>query len=212
MKTTPFSALGLVLALAACNQGPVNSSVNTIKAPVVATTQLAYDLSYSGTRGLSEVQTNALREYLDLVHIRYGDHISIDDPNAAGASARRAAVADVVAKYGLFLDPVGPVSTGALPPGTMRVLITRTIASAPPECPDWRRESNPEYEASSMSNHGCAMVSNLAVMAADPNDLVVGKTYEGADGHTASKALGVFRERKPTGAGELKVGDIKPGK
>ena len=156
---------------------------------------------------IAEAQLRAFREYLGSIRIAYGDRISIDDPNPTGAAARRAAVNGVLAEYGLFLEPVGPVSTGTPTLGTMRVLITRTTASAPPECADWRRQSNPEYEASTMSNFGCAVVSNIAAMTADPNDLVVGKAYEGADGFTSAKATGVYRKKEPTGAGDLRRDD-----
>ncbi len=78
----------------------------------------------------------------------------------------------------------------------------------PPDCPDWRRKSNPELSASSMSNYGCATVSNLSLMIADPTDLLEGQTYTGADGHTTSKAINVYRESKPTGTGRLPKSDV----
>ena len=73
-------------------------------------------------------------------------------------------------------------------------------------------QSNPELEASTMSNYGCATVSNIAAMVADPNDLIGGQGYTGADGHTTSRAINVFRERKPTGTDPLPVADIKTTK
>lgn len=201
MRTLPFLAIAL---LAAC--GPVNRSVNSVKAPTIQSTQLAYDVRFAGYNGLAADQAAALEEWLGAVGVAYGDRISVDDPVAAGAQARRAAVAGIVAKFGLMVEDAAPVTT-ALPAGMARVVVTRTKVT-PPDCPDWERKSNPELAASTMSNYGCATVSNLSLMVADPNDLLAGQTYPGADGHTTSKAINVFRERKPTGTGRLPKSDI----
>ena len=147
---------------------------------------------------LSEAQARAFDEYLTAIRIAYGDRISIDDPVAVGAAERRAAIAGVVARHGLLVEETAPVSSTRLAPGVTRIVITRSRASIP-DCPDWSRPSNPELAASTMSNFGCATRSNLAEMVADPNDLVSGKAYEGADGHTINKATDAFRRRQPTG-------------
>ena len=194
----------LLTALAAC--GPVNRSVNTVKAPTIQSTQIAHDVRFAGYDSLAADQAQGLAEWLDSIDVAYGDRISVDDPIAAGAAARRAAIAGVVARFGLMVEDAAPV-TAALPAGTARVVVTRTKISVP-DCPDWRRESNPELEASTMSNYGCATVSNIAAMVADPNDLIGGQVYTGADGHTTSNAIAVFRDRKPTGTEPLPVADM----
>lgn len=203
-----LASAALLTALAAC--GPVNRSVNTVKVPTVESTQLAHDVRFAGYDSLAAAEARGLAEWLESIDIAYGDRISVDDPIAAGAAARRAAIAGVVARFGLMVEDVGPV-TAALPAGTARVVVTRTKISVP-DCPDWRRKSNPELEASTMSNYGCATVSNIAAMVADPNDLIGGQGYTGADGHTTSRAINVFRERKPTGTDPLPVADIKTTK
>lgn len=199
-----LASAALLTVLAAC--GPVNRSVNTVKVPTVQSTQLAHDVRFAGYDSLAADQAQGLAEWLDSIDVAYGDRISVDDPIAAGAAARRAAIAGVVARFGLMVEDVAPV-TAALPAGTARVVVTRTKISVP-DCPDWRRESNPELEASTMSNYGCATVSNIAAMVADPNDLIGGQVYTGADGHTTSNAIAVFRDRKPTGTEPLPVADM----
>lgn len=203
-----FASAALLAALAAC--APVNRSVNTVKVPTVESTQLAHDVRFAGYDSLADAEARGLAEWLELIDIAYGDRISVDDPIAAGAAARRAAIAGVVARFGLMVEEAAPV-TAALPAGTARVVVTRTKVSVP-DCPDWRRKSNPEFEAAAMSNYGCATVSNIAAMVADPNDLIGGQGYTGADGHTTSRAINVFRERKPTGTDPLPVADIKTTK
>jgi pilus assembly protein CpaD len=196
----------LFSTLAACG-GPVNRTVSTQKVPVVQRTTLAHDIRFGGYDGLEADQSRGLEEWLGSIDVAYGDRISVDDPVSQGAAGRRAAVAGVVAKFGLIVEDEAPV-TASLPAGVVRVVVTRTTVT-PPDCPDWRRKSNPEPNASAMSNFGCASVSNLAAMVADPNDLLEGQVYTGADGHTTSKAINVFRERRPTGADKLQVADIK---
>ena len=195
----------LLSMLTACG-GPVNRSLSTQKVPIVHSTMLAHDVRFGGYDGLEPDQSRGLEEWLASIDIAYGDRISVDDPVPAGAAGRRAAVAGVVAKFGLIVEDEAPV-TASLPAGVVRVVVTRTKIT-PPDCPDWRRKSNPELNASTMSNFGCASVSNLAAMVADPNDLIEGQVYTGADGHTTSKAINVFRERRPTGADKLQVDDI----
>ena len=199
-----LASAALLTALAAC--GPVNRSVNTVKAPTVQSTQLAHDVRFAGYDSLAADQARGLAEWLESIDITYGDRISVDDPIAAGAAARRAAIAGVVARFGLMVEDAAPI-TAALPAGTARVVVTRTKVSVP-DCPDWRRKSNPEFEASAMSNYGCATVSNIAAMVADPNDLIGGQGYTGADGHPTSTAIAVFRDRKPTGTEPLPVADV----
>jgi len=191
--------------LAACS-GPVNRTVSTQKAPMVHSTLLAHDVRFGGYDGLEPDQSRRLEEWLRSIDIAYGDRISVDDPVPTGAAGRRAAVAGVIARFGLIIEDEAPV-TASLPAGVVRVVVTRTKITLP-DCPDWRRKSNPEPNVSTMSNFGCASVSNLAAMVADPNDLLEGQVYAGADGHTTSKAINVFRERRPTGADKLQVADI----
>lgn len=203
MRPIPLAPIVALALLAGC--GPTNRSVNSVKAPTLQSAQLAYDIRFAGYGGLAPDQAAALEQWLAAVGIAYGDRISVDDPVAAGAPARRAAVAGVVARFGLMVEDAAPVTT-ALPAGMARVVVTR-MKVTPPDCPDWRRKSNPEIAASSMSNFGCATVSNLSLMVANPHDLVEGQTYTGADGHTTSKAINVYREQKPTGGKPLSTAD-----
>ncbi|HZG32927.1 MAG TPA: CpaD family pilus assembly lipoprotein, partial [Sphingopyxis sp.] len=46
--------------------------------------------------------------------------------------------------------------------------------------------------------------SNLAAMVADPNDLIKGASDVNQDPLTATRAIKTYREKAPTGAGELK--------
>lgn len=194
MKLASTLSLALGLSLAACAQsGTVaNRTVESVKVPVVEQSMLAYDVAFDARNRLAAGQAQALTEYLASIGVAYGDRISLDDRGGTGVTQRRAAVAEVVARRGLLLESSAPVSARPLAPGMARVVIVRARAYVP-GCPDWSRPSEVEVEASAMSNFGCATRGNLAEMIADPNDLVVGKSYSGGDGQTGASAIGAYR-------------------
>jgi len=68
-----------------------------------------------------------------------------------------------------------------------------------PGCPQWRNLIGGERESQS-SNFGCATMSNIAAMVADPQDLLHGRTTDGSGaGETAYKAVQTWRYHIPTG-------------
>lgn len=195
-KMYRFASTALALAaLTAC--GPVNRSFDTVKTPVVSQSQLSHDLPvHSG--GLGTAGAQALDNWFSTIRLGYSDRVTIDDPDSFGSDQRRAAVAEVLGRYGLLLDQTAPITPGAVPAGSIRVIVTRSEARVD-NCPDWDRKSHPEPAASTMSNFGCATQSNLAAMIADPNDLVAGNSYAGSDANTAVKAVDALRKAEPTG-------------
>ncbi len=198
IRTRGLSAVLLpvaaALTLSACGAGSMpNPQMASAKVPVVSQTMMAFNLPYSASGDISPAQRQSLTEWLDSININYGDRISIDDPNV-GADKRRGTVARVLANYGLLLSENVPVVSGAVQNGVARVIVMRATAAVP-ECPDWRRQSNPEFEASSMSNYGCATMTNLAAMIVDANDLVSGKTHPGVDAESTAKAIETYRQK-----------------
>ena len=92
-----------------------------------------------------------------------------------------------------------PVTVGAVQPGTVRVVVSRTRASVP-GCPNWTVPSSPNFDNASMSNFGCGVNGNIAAMVANPQDLVHGQEGSGVgDTLTASKAVQSYRAADPTG-------------
>lgn len=81
-----------------------------------------------------------------------------------------------------------------------------------PGCPDWSRPSQPEFGASTTSDFGCAVKSNLAAMVADPMDLVRAKEGGGTDAFVAQKAIRSWRDMPNTareGLEKIEVGAPK---
>ena len=91
------------------------------------------------------------------------------------------------------------VTAGAIPPGSVRVVVSRTRASVP-NCPNWSVKSHPNLDNASMSNFGCGVNSNFAAMVANPADLVSGREGSGVgDTQAATKAIQSYRKAPPTG-------------
>ena len=120
-------------------------------------------------------------------------------------------VADIAGVYGILVTPGAPVTAGAVAPGNVRVVVSRTIASVP-NCPNWERKSQPNYNNKSMPGFGCAVNGNMAAMVANPEDLFHGREGTGVlDPTTATKAVDVYRSQKPTGSGGLQNISTKGG-
>ena len=97
-----------------------------------------------------------------------------------------------------------------VPADAVRVVVSRSSASVP-SCPEWSSKYSTDFSSGTSSNYGCAVNSNLAAMVADPQDLVKGQAGSLSDPATASKAIGVYRDAKPTGTQGLKENSTTNG-
>lgn len=191
------------LSLGACGAGSMPSpEMASIKVPEVRQTMMVYDLSFEPGGSISSDQRRSLAEWFDGIGVNYGDRVSVDD-NGPGSGIRRSVVADVLAQHGLLLSDGAPVTKDGAGTSNARVIVMRAAASVP-GCPDWSRRSNPEFEASKMSNFGCASESNLAAMVVDANDLVSGKMHTGTDALTTVKAIENYRARAGMASDKVK--------
>ncbi len=204
----PGLALGLILALGACGGIESNRSLESIHQPVVERQQFALDLTAS-PNGLSEGERGHLLGWFEAMNLRYGDRVSVDDP--LGSPMTREAVQQVASKFGLLVKLESPVTSGYVNGGTVRIVVTRSTASVP-HCPDWSANSDTNLANATSSNYGCAVNSNLAVMVANPEDLLHGATATTQSNvHTTDKAVQIYEGKAPTGAGDLKVNSTKSG-
>lgn len=163
-------ALALTTALAGCG-GTQNRGLESVHQAVVSRSDYVFDVA--DTAGPEAARR--LAAWFDSIKLRYGDRVSVDDPN--GSPVNRGFVASVTNRYGLTLDEVAPVTQGTIAPGSFRVVVSRATATVP-GCPDWSRSSQGNYNGDMPSNYGCATNASLAAMVADPEDLVTGKERE----------------------------------
>lgn len=196
-------ALPLLLApallLGGC--GTYNGGVESVYQPVVSRNDYSIDLETSGY-ALAPGESQRLAGWMQAMRLGYGDHVAIDD--GADGSTGRDQIAAEVGHYGLLLSDRAPVTQGRIAPGSVRVVVTR-MSAAVPNCPDYSRVYQPDYTASTSSNFGCAINTNLAAMVANPGDLVRGQPgADTSDPTTSGKAINVLRNATPSGAGGLK--------
>ncbi len=203
-------ALSLGIALTGCNSpaSVSNRSLYSVKQPVVSRTSYVLDVATSYD-GLTVPEQQRLSGWFDTMDLRYGDRLSIEDPQASGAT--RETIARIAARHGLLLSDGAPVTEGFLQPGTARVVITRSTASVP-GCPDWGKHSDLNYANATSPGYGCAVNGNLAAMVANPEDLLAGQAGTGETVIMSStKAIETYREKANTGAGELKASGTAAG-
>jgi pilus assembly protein CpaD len=199
-------ALLLVAAAAvsgcAFKPGPdPEAGLSPVNVPVVSRADYVFDAAApSGTLPSSEAAR--LDAWFRSLELRYGDSVYVD--GGPYAEAARAQVADIAGNYGLLVTAGAPVTAGAVNPGWVRVVVSRHVASVP-NCPNWDRKSQPNYNNKMMPGLGCAVNGNLAAMVANPEDLVHGREGSGVvDAATAARAINVYRSTAPTGTGGLK--------
>ena len=191
-------ALGTTIAVAGCS-GTVNRSVESVHQPVVSRSAYAFDIA-TGPAGLAPGERARLAGWPETMHLRYGDEIGVDDAGA-GDDAVRGDIAAEAARVGLLLADAVPPTPGALAPGTVRVVVSRMTARVP-GCPDNSRTYQPDYQAQTSSDFGCAINSNLAAMVARPGDMVLGRgNADTTDTMVNTKAVGALRRATPSGNG-----------
>ncbi len=178
-ETPMFKRIALPLLLAPAlllgGCGTYNGGVESVYQPVVSRNDYSIDLETSGY-ALAPGESQRLAGWMQAMRLGYGDHVAIDD--GADGSTGRDQIAAEVGHYGLLLSDRAPVTQGRIAPGSVRVVVTR-MSAAVPNCPDYSRVYQPDYTASTSSNFGCAINTNLAAMVANPGDLVRGQP--GAD-------------------------------
>ncbi|CAA9486570.1 MAG: Flp pilus assembly protein CpaD [uncultured Sphingomonadaceae bacterium] len=186
----------------------------SVNQPVVSRSDYVFDLPAYGYEGVSANDAQRLEAWFQSLQLRYGDTVYVDDSQGSDP-ARRAAIAAIAAitnRYGLFIAGGAPVTEGRVPEGNVRVIVSRTEAYVP-NCPNWSKPSQPNFDGSQDSNFGCAMNSNLAAMIANPEDLVQGRQVGGAtDPAEAIKGLTTWRARVPTGTGGTVKSESAGGK
>jgi len=196
-RTSAALAFSLGLALSACNQAPVNTSLNSTKQPLVERSNFTLDLA-AGAGGLTVPEQQRLEDWFDSLDLKYGDRIALD--GAVGNDAVHDDVAAIAGRHGLLLAEGAPVTSGFVQPGSVRVVVTRTTAAVP-GCPDWQDQMASNFENALSDGFGCAVNTNFAAMVANPEHLLHGAEGTGETVVMSStKAIESYREQEATGS------------
>ena len=205
------SALIIVAAaLTACQHTPEDlpdRGVEAVNVPVV--TRSDYSLDVAAPDGsLPSSEAARLDAWFRSLQLSYGDTIYVEGPYS---DAARNDVARVAGQYGLLLSAGAPVTQGEIPPGSVRVVVSRTRAEVP-NCPNWSLPASPEYNNRMLSNFGCSVNNNLATMVANPQDLVHGREGDPyVDAVAAGRGVGLYYSTEPTGKKGLQETNTKQG-
>jgi len=207
------SKLGFVLlatTLAGCSHVPYDEpsrGVTAVNVPVLTRAEFVFDAA-APDGSLSPSESARLDGWFRSLDLGYGDSVYVD---GVYAGAARDDVAAAAGRYGLLLSDSAPVTAGAVAPGTVRVVVSRSRATVP-DCPNWSEKSQPNFANRSMPNTGCAVNTNLAAMIANPEDLIHGREGSSVvDAKTSAKAVQSYRSAKPTGTEGLQEIDTKKG-
>ena len=202
-------AAAAVLTLSGCGNMASNRTLESVHQPVVSRNNYTLDLNAQGG-SLPSQEQRRLAEWFQAMDLGYGDRVSIDDPAGRNVVVK-AAVEAAASRHGLLVGDVAPVTTGQIASGTVRVVVTRSMASVP-GCPDWQTKLEINYRNATSSNYGCAVNGNVAAMVANKEDLVRGETGGPTTATQRSDtAIKQYRETPPTGANGLKDSALQQG-
>lgn len=210
-KSALLSLAVTTALLSGCAGSPSqpNRSLDSVHQPVVSQTHFVMDVATSGG-AIPVSEQQRLSDWLKAMDVGYGDRVAIDDPSPYGNKDAHDAVAQLVAGHGMMMARSAPITSGTVPPGSLRVVVSRSQAAVP-GCPDWSSKSVTDFSSATGSNYGCAVNSNLAAMVADPQDLVKGANGALSDPVSAAKAIKAYRDAEPTGKQGLKVNNTQSG-
>lgn len=200
-----FGALALMaLPLAACVTDTPNRSVDSVHQPVVSYAAYTFDVQPGQSGDLSAYEARRLNDWFASIGLSYGDQVAIVTDAGYYSPNLRDGIADIVARHGLLVAEDSSAVAGAAPEGAVRLIVRRANASVP-GCPDWSGKQETDLNLGTSSNFGCGVNGNLAAMVANPEDLVRG---QGTDSDlrtaTSNRAITTYRNKAPTGAGDLK--------
>lgn len=210
MMARKSALIVVAAALSACQHVPYDQpdrGLEPVNVPVVHRSDYALDVAAPGG-SLPSSEAGRLDGWFRSLQLGYGDSIYVDGDYAPAA---RDDVARVAGQYGMLVSNGAPVTQGSIPPGSVRVVVSRTRAEVP-GCPNWDVPAQPNYNNRSMSNFGCSVNSNIAAMVANPGDLVHGREGDPyVDAAAASRGIGVYYSTPPTGKKGLQDVNTKQG-
>lgn len=181
-----------------------NRTVDSVHQPVVSHAAYVFDVQAGSGGGLTPNEAIRLNDWFVSIGLGYGDDIAIVTDGGYYSPALRDDIGDVVARRGLLVAEDSSAEAGQAPAGSVRLIVRRATASVP-GCPDWSAKQETNGALGTTSNFGCGVNGNWAAMVANPEDLVRG---QGTDSDlrtaTSNRAISTYRDKAPTGAGDLK--------
>jgi pilus assembly protein CpaD len=178
MKAHIIATATLAFALAGCGTmgGAIgtNTSMYSTNQPVVERSNYAIDVNLDSYGGIADGEQRRVAEWFDALKLGFGDRIAIDYGDGYSNSSAERQVAQLAADHGMTVTETAPLTAGSIAIGTARIVVTRSSASVP-NCPNWSKTTDSNFNSSNHPNYGCAINGNLAAMVDDAEDLVRGR-------------------------------------
>ena len=197
-----ISVLCTSLLLSACAfdhpVGPEDAFQPMQRYPIAVEAQMAnFRLALDTARGDLDARSEPDLQQIAADYLENGSgSISVavagNNRNAAGR------VADRLTALGVPRNQITIAGDNAPPPaGEARVSFVRYHAD-PPVCGNWSENLGITYRNDPSPNFGCATQHNLAVMVADPHDLVAPKNLQAGDAQRTLTVLDKYRKGDTT--------------
>jgi pilus assembly protein CpaD len=215
-RILPGLTLSISLALAACNPltppfKPGDSSYKQLKVDYVRLTHPA--VFGPNAVKLSSEESQKLSAFLDNAQVSADDHVYVEQPATGDrlSAQRISQIAHQLAARGIGVRTLP--AKGDIPADQLTVLVERYVVT-PPNCPDWTKDPVADHDNEVYGNFGCANVTNLGLMVADPRDLVIGRQMGPEVGNPALAGIARYRDGKPKAlisAGSYQAGSAPQG-
>lgn len=197
-RTRIWMAAGLALAAAACtNTPPPAAPVAAGEEPnpiTIRQVAVSHPVRFEpGVSSLSQAQRASLLAFLHAKSARPGETATVQAGSSPLDAARLTWVMTALRQAGLEVAtaPAGP----GLGRDTLEVSLERSVAVLP-HCPNWTQQVGSDPLNAPSTNLGCATAVDLAVMVADPHDLVSGRTPGPVDAAPSIRAVEDYRSGK----------------
>ncbi len=193
----------LALLLAACVPPAAQwSGAEAPKEIKVEWVNFRHDVSFtSGQAAPSDFERARFQSFLAQMRMTPSSRVAVAAAEGPLAGPRAEAVRALLDEQRIESMSLARGSLSDLGQGSVAVIVGRYVAT-PPNCPDWRKPANQNFQNSPSSNFGCANAVNLALMVEDPADLLRGRPL--GPGDAAGLVHGIQRYRSnlvipPTG-------------
>jgi pilus biogenesis lipoprotein CpaD len=163
---------------------------------------------------LSGAERARFDRFLRDLGVGYGDQVAIGIEGATGTDAQTAdRRVESVREYlrGRSIQSVvAPAERKGTWDGSVMVTVGRYVVTPPP-CPNWEKPPGYDWANTEASNLGCATVTNLGLMLADPGALVRGREVGAGDGTVQAHGVEQWRTGKGAKAAASVSGTAAPG-